>query len=477
MFGSDVMSSQIQDLMDKAIQHALTVGADFAEAKGEDTTMRNIEVVNKETRTASQIRNIGIGVRAYCGKANGFSFSNMLDRESVLRAAEAAVRIAKASSKKTLMKLSLADVKAVKEKKTTNVGRHPKDVPLDEKKNLCLRQCQTAMEAGKQIANVRSIFGEYHGTIYYANNEGTDVSYEPLLIGLTVGCVAKKGDLIVDARDVHGGTLGLTTFEEEKHTPEKMAENAANWALEKLKAKPAPAGKFDAVIDQSLAGVLAHESFGHLSEADFVVVGGSPLTGKMGQKLGTDIVTIVDEGLPQNGGYNLPFDDEGVPCRYVEILKNGVLTHYLHNRMTARVLKMEPTGNARSQDYSFEPIVRMRNTYFATGNHKPEEALSELKQGIYAIDTAGGQVQETGTFLFKAIRGYWVEKGEKKYPLRDVALTGNILELLRNVEAVCNDLEISSTPFGGCGKIEQRAYVGTGGPHMRIKDVQFGGAR
>jgi TldD protein len=471
------MSSQIQDLMNKAVQHALTVGAYFAEAKGEDTITRQIEVVNKETRTVSQVRNIGIGVRAYVGKANGFSYSNILDQESVLRAAEAAVKIAGASSKKTLMKLSLAEVKAVKEKKTASVGKHPKDVSLDEKKDLCLRQCQTAMGAGKQIANVRSIFGEYHGAIRYVNSEGTDVSYEPLLIGLTVGCVAKKGDLIVDARDSHGGTLGLAAYEEEKHTPEKMAENAAKWALEKLKAKPAPAGKFDAVIDQSLAGVLAHESFGHLSEADFVVVGGSPLTGKIGQKLGTDIVTIVDEGLPESGGYSLPFDDEGVPCRRVEILKNGVLNGYLHSRVTARVLKTEPTGNARSQDYSFEPIVRMRNTYFAPGKHKQEEALSELKQGIYAIDTAGGQVQETGTFLFKAIRGYWVENGEKKYPLRDVALTGNILELLKNVEAVCNDLEINSTPFGGCGKIEQRAFVGTGGPHMRIKNVQFGGAR
>ncbi len=477
MFGRDSMSSQIQDLMGKAVQHALTAGAYFAEAKGEDTITRQIEVVNKETRTVSQIRNIGIGVRAYVGKANGFSFSNILDQESVIRAAEAAVKIAGASSKKTLMKLSLAEVKAVNEKKTTSVGKHPRDVSLDEKKDLCLRQCQTAMGVGKQIANVRSIFGEYHGVIHYANTEGTEVSYEPLLIGLTVGCVAKKGSLIVDARDVHGGTLGLTAYEEEKHTPEKMAENAAKWAVEKLKAKPAPAGKFDAVIDQSLAGVLAHESFGHLSEADFVVVGGSPLTGKIGRKLGTDIVTIVDEGLPQSGGYSLPFDDEGVPCRRVDVLKNGVLNGYLHSRMTARVLKAEPTGNARSQDYSFEPIVRMRNTFFASGKHRPEEALSELKRGIYAIDTAGGQVQETGTFLFKAIRGYWVENGEKKYPLRDVALTGNILELLRNVEAVCDDLEISSTPFGGCGKIEQRAFVGTGGPHMKIKDVQFGGAR
>src|SRR5512136_2971935 len=128
MFGGDSVSSQIQDLMGKAIQHALTVGAYFAEAKGEDTITRQIEVVNKETRTVSQVRNIGIGVRAYLGKANGFSFSNILDQESVLRAAEAAVKIARASSKKTLMKLNLADVKAAKEKKTTTVSKHPKDV-------------------------------------------------------------------------------------------------------------------------------------------------------------------------------------------------------------------------------------------------------------------------------------------------------------------------------------------------------------
>ncbi len=471
------MSSQIEDLMDKAIKHALALGAAFAEAKGEDTETRNIEAVNKEMRTVSQIHNIGIGVRAFCGKANGFSFSNMLNEKSIFDAAETAVRIARASSKKTLMKMSLAEVKPVQEKKSTNVNKHPKDVSLDEKKDMCLRQCKTAMDAGKQIANVRSVFGEYHGTIFYSNSEGTNVSYEPLLVGLVASCVAKKGDLIVDARDSHGGTLGLTAYEEEAHTPEKMADNAAKWALEKLKAKTAPAGRFDAVIDQALAGVLAHESFGHLSEADFVVVGSSPLTGKIGQKLGTDIVTIVDEGLPQKGGFSIPFDDEGVPCSRVDILKNGVLTQYLHNRVTAKALKTASTGNARSQDYSFEPIVRMRNTYFNAGDRTSEEALGELKQGIYAIDSAGGQVQETGTFLFKAVRGYWVENGEKKYPLRDVALTGNILELLKNVQAVCNDLEISSGPFGGCGKIDQRAFVGLGGPHMRIKNVQFGGAR
>lgn len=471
------MSSQVQDLIDKTIQHALKVGADFAEVKGEDSITRNIEAVNKEIRTVSEIHNIGIGVRVLYEKGSGFSFSNVLDEKNVFRAAETAMKIARASTKRTLIKLKLAAVKTVEEKESTDVSKHPKDVSLDEKKDLCLRQCKTAMERSKQIVSTTSRFGEYHGTIYYTNSEGTKVSHEPLLIGLGITCVAKKGKTIVDAEDSHGGSLGLLTFEEEGHTPEKMAENAAEWALEKLKAKPAPSGKFNALINPRLAGVFAHESFGHLSEADSVIVGLSPLTGRIGEKLGTEIVTIIDEGLPEKGGYKIYFDDEGVPCNRVEILKKGILNCYLHSRQTARALKMEPTGNARSQDYSFEPIVRMRNTYFDAGDWKPEEALSELKKGIYAIDTAGGQVQATGTFLFKAIRGYWVENGELKYPLRDVALTGNILELLKNVDAVCNDLKISSNPFGGCGKMEQRALVGTGGPHMRVKEILFGGAR
>jgi TldD protein len=461
--------------MSKAIQHALKIGAEFAEVKGEDTIARNIEAINNEIRTVSEIHNIGVGVRVFYEKGNGFSFSNVLDEEHTLSTVETALKIAKASSKKTLLKLNRASSRTLTEKKTRNVNKHPRDVSLDEKKDMCLRECKTAMETSKNIANVTSAFGEYHGTIYCANTEGTKVSYEPLLVGLRITCIAKKGKTIADARDSYGESEGLAIFEQEQHTPEKIAENAANWALEKLKAKPAPAGKFDAFVDPKLAGTLAHESFGHLSEGDFVIIGGSPLTGRIGQNLGTEIVTIIDEGLPEKGGYQIFFDDEGVPCSRVEILKNGVLKHYLHSRITAKALRTEPTGNARSQDYSFEPIVRMRNTYFDAGNWKPEEALSELKEGIYAVDTAGGQVEDTGTFLFKAIRGYWVENGEPKYPLRDVALTGNILELLKNINAVCSDLTISTGPFGGCGKMDQRAFVGTGGPHIRINGVLFGG--
>jgi TldD protein len=354
------------------------------------------------------------------------------------------------------------------------VKKHPRKVALDEKKNLCMRQCNVAQHFDKRMVNVKSTFGEYYGFIYHINTDGTEVSYELLLVGLGISCIAKENSVLVDARASYGGTYGLEVFKKKEHTPENLGENAAKWAIEKLKAKPAPAGRFPAVINQRLCGVLAHESFGHMSEGDSVVIGMSPLTGKIGQQLGSTNVTIVDEGLPKNGGYKIFFDDEGVPCKRVERMKNGVLRSYLHSRMTAHMLRAEPTGNARSQDHTYEPIVRMRNTFFEAGDWKLEEALEGLKSGIYAIDSAGGQASLDGTFLFKAVRGYWIENGEIKYPLRDVALTENILELLKNVDAVCNDLEIRSTPFGGCGKIDQRAFVGLGGPHIRIKDVLFG---
>ena len=245
--------------MDKAVKHAMSIGAGFAEAKGEDTMTGQIEAVNKDIRKVSEIRNIGIGVRVFYGKGNGFSFSSVLDTVNVFHAVETAMEIAKASSKRTLMNLKLAEAKTLQEKRHTAVKKLPTEVSLDEKKDLCLRQCETATGVNRQIVNATSLFGEYHGTILYANSEGTKVCYEPLLIGLRITCVAKKGNIIADAWDTYGGSVGLTAFDEEAHTPERMAENAAKWAVEKLKAKPAPAGKFDAVIDPRLVGVLAHE--------------------------------------------------------------------------------------------------------------------------------------------------------------------------------------------------------------------------
>jgi TldD protein len=232
-------------------------------------------------------------------------------------------------------------------------------------------------------------------------------------------------------------------------------------------------------VENRLAGVLAHESFGHLSEGEYIIVGVSPLSGKLGSRLGTENATIIDHGTPEIfdvGGLWLPYDDQGTGANKTTILDKGVLKHYLHSRGTANYLKQKPTGNCRAIHFGFIPIPRMTNTYFDAGDLTKEEALEQLGSGVYAIQTSGGQVEADGSFVFKAIRGYWVEKGEIKRPLREVSLSGNILNLLSNVEGATRDLRLYSGYFGGCGKGGQHPLpVGIGGPELIVKDVTFGG--
>jgi TldD protein len=313
-----------------------------------------------------------------------------------------------------------------------------------------------------------------------ANSDGSIIDWEFLVSDLRVIVTSKtdSGAMVLGAEG-HGGTFGLEEFEKEEFTPEKMGELAGSRAKEQLKAKACPAGKFRALVEEELVGVLAHESFGHLSEADFVVTGGSPLAEKLGQTLGTEHATIIDGGVPdikKYGGLWLPYDDQGIATNQTTVLDRGVLQHYLHNRGTANKLGQEPSGNARAVSFVFPPIPRMTNTYFLPGNLTEEEAIEQLGTGIFALQTSGGQVQGDGSFVFKAVRGYWIENGEIQYPIREVALSGNILELLSKVEGGTKELKLSAGYFGGCGKGEQSPLpTGFGGPKLLIDGVTFGG--
>jgi TldD protein len=273
--------------------------------------------------------------------------------------------------------------------------------------------------------------------------------------------------------------MGLELFNTKGSKPDDLGKEAGTNAKEQLKAKACPAGKFRALIENQLTGVLAHESFGHLSEGDFIVTGESPLTGKIGSKLGTENATIIDTGTPDiktHGGLWLPYDDQGTKANKTIVLEKGILKHYLHSRGTAQRLKQKPTGNCRAIHFGFNPIPRMTNTYFAPGSLTKEEAIELLDTGVYAVQTAGGQVEGDGSFLFKAVRGYWVENGKIKHPLREVALSGNILSLLSRVEGATRNLRIYAGYFGGCGKSGQSPLpCGLGGPELVVGEVTFGG--
>ena len=470
------------ELLEHGITKGEKLGADFVEARFDDFHTREIRTEMHEVKDIKTVRRVGVGINLYYNGTSGYSFATRLSNEAVEEAAKRAFKIAKTSSASAKIKIDPGEVVSHREKELRlDVKKHPKDFPLSFKKELILRAVRSSKEHGKKISSITGRYGELFGKKLFRNSEGTEVSWFPIVSDLRVRVVSKMGELLVDGGDGFGGSFGLELFEKDEYSPEKIGQNAGKWAAEKLKAKPAPPGKHRALCENHLVGVLAHESFGHLTESDFIVSGMSILAKIPGHPLGSEHATIIDEGTPDTRRYHgfwLPFDDQGVKTAKTVIMDRGRLIGYLHNRETATMMKGTLTGNGRAVNYNFPPIVRMKNTYFAPGDLSVEEALELLDTGIYAIRTAGGQANMDGTFMFKAVRGYYVENGEEKYPLREVTLTGSILEFLKNIEGATKELDIWSGYFGGCGKDEQYPLpVGLGGPHLLVREVQFGGEK
>ena len=467
----------LQDVLQKLEQK---VHADFIELRYDDLQLRTLLKENETWKEIQSKRRKGVAVTTYIKGAMGFSSTALLDEKSIIEAGIRAYNVCKISAEKSSLDLSFPHDKPIVGKYTANyVKNHPGRVELAEKTDLIERGMSIAKEAGgKDVTNVKGLYGEFYGDKVFVNSEGSKLEYDFLITDLRFSVSNRSVDGLVSGRDAFGGSNGLEVYNN-GHSPELLARNAGEWSKEQLNAKPAPAGDIRCLAEERLVGVLAHESFGHLSEADFIVSRGSPLTDRIGEQIANETVTIHDEGTPdiaKYGGLYLPFDDQGSKTQNTVIIEKGVLKGYLNTRGTAAFFEDNRTGNARALNFSFPVIPRMKNTYLSPGDLTEDEAISELKTGIYAIRTSGGQVTGSGDFLFKAMRGYYVENGEIKYPLKEVSLSGNILDLLKNIEGCTKNLELSSGYFGGCGKADQYPLpVGLGGPKILFSKVRFGG--
>ena len=466
----------------ECVAYGEKLGAEFVEARYDDLVLRTLQRTNDTWKDIILRSRAGAGFVCYCGGASGYSFTSSDTKEALKKTVAQSVKMAKASAKATSLKLDFDKQAPIKSRKadTYPVKIHPQQKGLDYKTGLVNRAVETARDFGKNINNVTGWYGELYGRKVFTNSEGSDINWDFEIVDMRCLVISRMstGELVIGIEQA-GGTAGLEVFQKKGSKPEDIGKAAATQATEQLKAKSCPAGKFRALIENTLGGVLAHESFGHLSEGDFVVIGGSPLAGKIGKRLGTEHATIVDHGTPdieKFGGLWVPFDDQGTRAHKTVVLEKGIFKHYLHNRGTAKRLDEDPTGNCRAVHFGFMPIPRMTNTYFAPGDLNREEALELLDTGVYAIQTSGGQVEDDGSFVFKAIRGYWVKNGKIQEPLREVALSGNILELLTKIEGATKDLFIQAGYFGGCGKSGQAPLpVGTGAPEVVIGEVTFGG--
>lgn len=364
--------------------------------------------------------------------------------------------------------VKLAEINPTQDKVKSKAKIKLQKVSLDDKKEV--------MSDVEKAANLEGIvsttvnYRDQEGTTLFVNSEGTNLQVEDSRVALFINAVASSEGIIQFGHKSTGGAAGFEVLQ--KEDLEKFGRTPAEKALRLLKAELPPSGKFPVIMDQELTGVFIHEALGHASEADLILQNDSILKGKMGEQIGAPIVTIIDDATMDAFGY-YPYDSEGVKTRKNILVEEGKLVSFLSSRETASKLDITPSGNARSV-VGDQPIVRMSNTYLQPGEFKFEELTEDMKDGIYLKGSRGGQVDTgKGVFQFNAAESFLIENGEAATPLRDVSLSGNILEMLLKVEAVGSDFKMG---VGFCGKSGQTVPVGDGGPHVKVKEAIVGGA-
>ena len=434
---------------------------DFFDTRVLRGSRTRIVLDNGKLEEIAQVPFQGASVRALFGGAWGFVTTDRVD--GLGKEIDLAKRIARKIGRQEDLRLAEAPsgrsvVVAVK--------RDPRDLSLEEKVAL-LREIEDAAKIDG-VSSTQAVYSEMDLTAHYSSSEGLDLESRMTRMGFVISAVAHRNGLYQTDGEGRAGVGGLELFDRED--PQSLARQVGETAVALLDARAARGGSYPVVLDQELAGVFAHEAVGHATEGDIILEGDSCLEGKLGERIGSELVTVKDDpSLMLNGYY--PFDDEGSLAQETVLVENGVLRSYLNTRETAARLGGVP-GNARAEGMS-RPVVRMSNTYIANGDWKLEEILEELKSGVYLAGSRGGQVSTgEGIFQFNAKKGYIIEDGERTQLLRDVSLSGKILETLLHVRAVGDDLKYNS---GRCGKSGQLVPVSDGSPHLLVEQATVGG--
>jgi TldD protein len=456
--------------MEEIVERAIQKGAEFFDIRIIEKESTTVEYKDGKLHSVLSGHDGGAGLRTIVNGAWGFASTTDISNDSLRKALDKALETSIRIADKVLKKTALAEVEPVKERITWHPKKDPLSIPFETKLELIKDMHDVAKEP-KGVHSVMTGCGDVREKMRVLNSEGTDLQGEFTRSFARTQVIAREGRNVVSFYDAAGATGGWEIFD--KKDPIDFSRSAGESAVRILSSRGPPSGRLPLVADQDLAGVFAHEALGHASEADSVVRGASCLEGIMGEKIGSDLVTIIDDPTFEGGFGSFPFDSEGVMSQEKILVDRGVLNDYILNRETAHVLKMKPNGGARVENYNYLPLVRMSNTFVQQGGSPFEELLDGIKLGIYAKGSRGGQVSPAkGTFQFNASEAFLIENGEVTEPLKDVSFGGYTLEVLKNIDAVGNDFQLGRP--GNCGK-EQWVPVNSGGPHVRVKEVTIGG--
>jgi len=452
---------------DKIIQASMGHGADFAEVFAEQNRQSNITCDNHRIEYAASFSDAGVGVRVIKDGHAVYGSTNDLTRRSLMALARQVGKMARAKKAKA-GRIELTEKLS---EHVATVRRHPYGVKLDDKCGIVMRANDIAWQAGGEIRQVRITYSDVVRRTWIASSDGIFASDEQVRTALIAQAIAGDGDVLQTGQESAGGAAGFELFDETP--PEELADRAATRAIRMLRARPAPAGTMPVILASEAGGTMIHEAVGHGLEADLAGEGLSVYSDKIGQKVASPLITVVDDAtLPGKRG-SFTFDDEGTPAQRTVLIEGGVLKTYMCDRLTARKLGISPTGNARRQSYEELPIVRMTNTLILSGEDDPGEILRETTRGLFVKRMGGGQVNTVnGDFVFDVQEGYLIEGGAIGEAVRGATLIGNGPRILTTIDRVGSDLGFS---IGTCGKEGQDSPVSCGQPTLRIPEIVVGG--
>ena len=455
--------------MERLIGRALARGGDFADLYFQHQQSSSLLLEEGILRTAGAGVTCGLGVRVVTGERTGYAYTDDLSWEAMARAADTAAHIA--SGSRTLPPEGVSAQIIDRRYGENTLGA----LPLQDRIALVERADKAARAYDPRIERVIVTLGEETKRVRIANSAGRLVEDVQPLFSLRVSAIAVDGDERRQAMSGGGGRLGAEFFEQK--SPEHFAEEAARAAIVQLGAREAPAGPMPVVLGPGWPGILLHEAIGHGLEADFNRKGTSAFSRRIGERVASPGVTVIDDGSIRDRRGSLNIDDEGeVPGRTV-LIEDGILKGYLHDRLNSGLMKMTGTGNGRRESYGSIPMPRMTNTFMLAGQEDPEDILRSVSRGLYAKHFGGGQVDITsGKFVFSATEAYMIEDGKIGAPVVGATLIGNGPDILTKVTKIGADLELDEG-VGICSKAGQNVPVGVGLPTILVSEITVGGTQ
>ena len=454
------------DVLERTLSTALSQGGEFAEVFAEDRRTSSVRHDDGRVEELASGRDRGAGIRVVVGDTTGFAHTSDLSAAGLDDAARAAAAAARGGPGRRQSVALHGDTS-----RPSRVDVLPETVPKARKLELLQRADEVARSESGSVRSVSASYADSHRRILVANSDGLLAADEQVRTRIGVNVVAAGDTGLQTGYEAPGRSMGFELFDE--IAVDDVARTAARRALTLLEAVPAPSGPMPVVLHRGAGGVLFHEACGHGLEADLVRKDASVFRGRVGERVASPLVTVIDDGTYPREWGTFAIDDEGQPAQRNVLIEDGVLTDYMWDLVRARQAGRPSSGNGRRETYRQLPMVRMTNTYLPAGTSDPDDIIRDTDYGIYCVALGGGQVDTaTGDFVFGVTEAYLIEHGELTRPIRAAQLVGNGPQTMALVDAIGNDF---ATWTGMCGKDGQSVPVSSGQPTLRVSRMTVGG--